>query len=108
MEKEFGSEEPKQETTGKEFYESADKVITVERQETLEEAFKKTYLGQRLFFDSNEGKSFEEGAKWQAERMYSDEEVVELLYKRDLYLLNRDEEVELELPNEWFEQLKKK
>jgi hypothetical protein len=30
-------EEPKQETTGKEFYESADKVITVERQETLPE-----------------------------------------------------------------------
>jgi hypothetical protein len=49
-----------------------------------------------------------EGAKLQAERMYSEEEVVELLYKRDLYLLNRDEEVELELPNEWFEQFKKK
>jgi hypothetical protein len=51
------------------------------RQETLEEAFKKTYLGQRLFFDSNEGKSFEEGANWQAERMYSEEEVLELLIK---------------------------
>jgi hypothetical protein len=39
------------------------------KQETLEEAFKKTYLGQRLFFDSNEGKSFEEGAKWQQEQI---------------------------------------
>ncbi len=48
------------------------------------------------------------GAKWQAERMYSEEEVLDLLYKRDLYLLNRDEEVELELPDEWFEQFKKK
>jgi hypothetical protein len=48
------------------------------------------------------------GAKWQAERGYSEEEVLDLLYKRDLYLLNRDEEVELELPDEWFEQFKKK
>ena len=49
-----------------------------------------------------------EGAKWQQERMYSEEEVLDLLYKRDLYLLNRDEEVELELPDDWFEQNKKK
>ena len=42
------------------------------------------------------------------ERMYSEEEVLQLLYKRDLYLLNRDETVELELPEEWFEQFKKK
>ena len=47
-------------------------------------------------------------ANWQAERMYSEEEVLQLLYKRDLYLLNRDETVELELPEEWFEQFKKK
>jgi hypothetical protein len=32
---------------------------------------------------------------------------LQLLYKRDLYLLNRDETVELELPEEWFEQFKK-
>ena len=42
------------------------------------------------------------------EKMYSEEEVLQLLYKRDLYLLNRDETVELELPEEWFEQFKKK
>jgi hypothetical protein len=48
------------------------------------------------------------GAKWQAQRMYSEEEVLDLLYKRDLYLLNRDETKELELPNDWFEQNKKK
>ena len=51
---------------------------------------------------------FIKGAEWQAERMYSEEEVLQLLYKRDLYLLNRDETVELELPEEWFEQFKKK
>jgi hypothetical protein len=39
---------------------------------------------------------------------YSDEEVLDLLYKRDLYLFNRDETKELELPNEWFELKKKK
>ena len=52
--------------------------------------------------------TFIEGAKWQAQRMYSEEEVLDLLYKRDLYLLNRDETKELELPNDWFEQNKKK
>jgi hypothetical protein len=44
----------------------------------------------------------------QAKKMYSEEEVLDLLYKRDLYLLNRDEEIDLELPEEWFEQFKKK
>jgi len=51
--------------------------------------------------------AFKRGYTECKENMYSEEEVVELLYKRDLYLLNRDEEVELELPNEWFEQFKK-
>jgi hypothetical protein len=51
---------------------------------------------------------FKSGANWQAERMYSEEEVLDLLYKRDLYLFNRDETKELELPNDWFEQHKKK
>jgi hypothetical protein len=48
------------------------------KQETIEEAFKKTYLGQRLFFDSNEGKSFEEGVNCQKQRMYSEEEVEQI------------------------------
>ena len=48
------------------------------------------------------------GAIWQAKQMYSEEEVLDLLYKRDLYLLNRDEEIELELPEEWFKNLNNK
>lgn len=40
-------------------------------------------------------------------RMYSEEEVLDLLYKRDLYILNRDESIELELPEEWFEKFRK-
>jgi hypothetical protein len=43
----------------------------------------------------------------QYKNKYSEEEVLDLIYKRDLYLLNRDEEIELELPEEWFEQFKK-
>jgi hypothetical protein len=73
--------------------------------ETLEEAAEKYIVednNNRYYND------FIEGAKYQAERMYSEEEVLQLLYKRDLYLLNRDETVELELPEEWFEQFKKK
>ena len=48
------------------------------------------------------------GANYMAEKMYSEEEVLDLLYKRDLYILNRDETKELELPTDWFEQFKKK
>jgi hypothetical protein len=44
----------------------------------------------------------------QDKKMYSEEEVLDLLYKRDLYLLNRDEEIELELPEEWFNNLNNK
>ena len=44
----------------------------------------------------------------QDKNRYSDEEIIDLLYKRDLYLLNKDKKVELELPEEWFEQFKKK
>jgi hypothetical protein len=54
---------------------------------------------------------YEESNKWQQEQdknKYSEEEVLDLLYKRDLYLLNRYEEIELELPEDWFEQFKNK
>jgi hypothetical protein len=85
------------------------------KQETLEEVAERLY--PRLINDpynpmeddnKEDRDTWLKGAKRQAKRMYSEEEVVELLYKRDLYLLNRDEEVELELPNDWFEQFKKK
>jgi hypothetical protein len=51
---------------------------------------------------------FLEGANYQAERMYSEEEVLELLPKFAAYtLINADEESRLSL-KEWFEQFKKK
>ena len=46
--------------------------------------------------------AFIDGAKWQQERMYSEEEVLELLLNRPGPYLS-DEEIK-----EWFEQFKKK
>jgi hypothetical protein len=81
------------------------------KKETLEEAAE-NFANSKEWINGGASNwvqfSFKKGAKWQAERGYSEEEVLDLLYKRDLYLLNRDEEVELELPDEWFEQFKKK
>ena len=87
------------------------------KQETLEEAAEKEFplvdtewcrtgaaeeenlhlLGHR--------KSFIKGAKWQAERMYSEEEVLHLLLNLPQYLndIYKDQRI-----NEWFEQFKKK
>jgi hypothetical protein len=76
--------------------------------DVLKEVAEKFANDCTIVSDATAYEAFITGAKRQQERMYSEEEVVELLYKRDLYLLNRDEEVELELPNEWFEQFKKK
>jgi hypothetical protein len=67
-------------TLGKEFYESADKTIKVTKQETLEEASE--YFAHNNFnmHDTNNYKAlkqgFEQGAKWEKERSYSEEEVI--------------------------------
>ena len=47
--------------------------------------------------------AFKDGAKWQAERMYSEEEVLEILFELSCNSDTDKEEVE-----EWFEQFKKK
>jgi hypothetical protein len=93
------------------------------KEETLEEAAEKLYpihiksiidkfddgvtnvVGKE---DINEDcrESFIEGAKWQAERMYSEEEVLELLHKRMRHTLGEDYREETTL--KWFEQFKKK
>jgi hypothetical protein len=80
-------------------------VLGEPKQETLEELAKDFYSDENQLMERI---AFKRGYTECKENMYSEEEVVELLYKRDLYLLNRDEEVELELPNEWFEQFKNK
>jgi hypothetical protein len=51
------------------------------------------------------------GAKWQAERMYSEEEVIELLTKRCKHFSTYDKPLDkllLREDLEWFEQFKKK
>ena len=76
-------------------------------QETLEEAAKRIYpINIVVDYDTNEDirNIWIEGAKWQAERMYSEEEVLDILYKHteDMFKGTR-----LTL-TEWFEQFKKK
>ena len=45
------------------------------------------------------------GAKWQAERMYSEEEVKEILFHRETHYMKTAHHLHI---NEWFEQFKKK
>jgi hypothetical protein len=89
------------------------------KQETLGEASKRyaeihadVYeVKGELHFVNNVNKiedAFENGAKWQAERMYSEEEVLDLLPRFAAYtLINADEDSRLSL-KDWFEQFKKK
>jgi hypothetical protein len=94
--------ENKQETTGKEFYESADAVITVSKQLTeLEVAIKLEEIDREEY---QSVKDFSRGAKWQAKRMYSEEEVLNILYKHTEDLL-AGKKITLE---QWFEPYKKK
>jgi hypothetical protein len=82
------------------------------KQETLEEA------ADRLVYDSTEEnkgfpqiKAFILGAKWQAKRMYSEEEVIELLTARCKHFgttMTPFRELLLKQDLEWFEQFKKK
>jgi hypothetical protein len=61
-------------------------------------------------FDENyrDRKLFIKGAKWQAERMYSEEEVIELLNKHEDYVNSEDNIFEYLTAKEWFKQYKKK
>jgi len=79
------------------------------KQETLEEAAEKEYptIHEQYQYDA-----FIEGAKWQQERSYSEEEVYNLILKaiKDCY----DEQLEHHYAGDyrnlkiWFEQFKKK
>jgi hypothetical protein len=88
------------------------------KQETLEEAAEKRYVegvyvinGIDICDASRE--CFIEGAKWQAEKMYSEEEVKNLFskYQYDLaqWVLRMEDDINgRPIPTEWFEQFKKK
>jgi len=75
--------------------------------ETLEEAAKRLYqkgLKDDLSLSFHDGVKF--GAEWQAERMYSEEEVLELLHKSMIYTFEDD--YQRTTTTKWFEQNKKK
>jgi hypothetical protein len=72
----------------------------MKKQETLEE------VAERLASTTDEFNMFIAGAKWQQERMYSEEEVIELLNNFRIYSYNHGCGSSEFL--EWFEQFKKK
>jgi hypothetical protein len=88
------------------------------KQETIEEAaeifvnnrFTKQISGDKSYPDIYASKeSIIEShilfAKWQSERMYSEEEVLELLHQRMIYTLGSDYQKTTTI--KWFEQFKK-
>jgi hypothetical protein len=71
------------------------------KQETLEEAIERTKEEYPVWLDEE---AFILGAKWQQERSYSEEEVLEIIrqYALEEHLITSSK------PNIWFEQFKKK
>jgi len=74
------------------------------KQETLEEAAEKQWGKLAIINDSAAVIAFKAGAKWQAERMYSEEEVYDILVEHTIELFKKESKT----LNEWFEQFKKK
>ena len=107
-------EEPKQEEINFIIKELNEERKRVTKQETLEEVAKDFIENTMKYsFNSLETKTFanrllksvEFGAKWQAERMYSEEEVLDLLHRRSFHLTHKKD---TKTTKEWFEQFKKK
>jgi hypothetical protein len=71
------------------------------KQETIEEAVERLIISPTL----EDEKVFEVGAKWQAERMYSEEEVIDLLIKINSWPTTFEGKEDI---TEWFEQSKNK
>lgn len=91
------------------------------KQETLEEAADKTLQDEINYWYEKTGSLTSEdivrrayslgittGAKWQEERMYNEEEVLELLNKREDYINSEDNIFEYQDAKKWFEKFKKK
>lgn len=80
----------------------------MKNKETLEEAAQRLYPIELEDDEWDKNKQYRdewiEGAKWQQERMYSEEEVKELLTKY-LHYLTIDSDIDADT---WFEQFKKK
>jgi hypothetical protein len=77
-------------------------------EETLEEAAERLYPDRLTFMEQYrkiEQMSFIAGANYQAERMYSEEEVLDILFKHTEYFAGFGVRLSL---TDWFEQFKKK
>ena len=87
-----------------------DGLVTEQKQETLEEAAERYAHNYFEMHETNNYKAlnqgFKAGAMWQAERRYSEEEVLELLHSRMRYTLGLDYKEVTTI--DWFEQFKKK
>jgi hypothetical protein len=79
--------------------------IETDKQETLEEAAEKWYDSTEENKGFSKIKAFKEGAKWQAERMYSEKEVIDLLQEMNDWPTIFEGRIDI---REWFEQFKKK
>jgi hypothetical protein len=73
------------------------------KQETLEDA--KQRILDSNYMTLNDADIFEMGAKWQDERMYSEEEVIDLLQEMNDWPTIFEGRSDIE---EWFEQFRKK
>jgi hypothetical protein len=83
------------------------------KQETLEEAAENHHINftKDLSYAETRRDSFIKGAEWQAKRMYSEEEVIEVLTQRCKEFGTKNEKFQkllLKQDLEWFEQFKKK
>ena len=78
--------------------------IQTKEQETIEEAAERLYPEEWYWIEK---KVFQEAAKWQQERMYSEEEVLTLLQKL-AHDVSINQWNSFEKVNTWFEQFKKK
>jgi hypothetical protein len=74
-------------------------------QETLEEAAEKWCEKHGCGYGGIISTAFVEGANWQAERMHTDEEVIDLLQEMNDCPTIFDGRIDI---REWFEQFKKK
>jgi len=80
-------------------------------EETIEEVAKRTYqkgLKDDLSLSFHDGVKF--GAEWQAERMYSEEEMKDMLEQtiEKFYKHRYSDKTKSEMKELWFEQFKKK
>jgi hypothetical protein len=66
-------------------------------------------VAEKLASTTDEFNMFIAGAKWQAERMYSEEEVKHIIFKfTNDFDMKKNIEITSEEQNKWFEQHKKK